>query len=69
MKIIVDVKAGDSITHNMLTVVEAGGHNLDEEIVTKKEEVVGLYAQMDIAKNTYVYKNYVSNISPFNNNF
>lgn len=69
VKIITDVKAGDRITEKMLTIVEVGGYNLDEEIATKKEEVVGQYAQMDIAKNTYVYKNYVSNISPLNNNY
>ena len=69
VKIITDVNAGDKITEKMLTVVEVGGYNLDDEIATTKEEVVGLYAQLDIAKNTYMYKNYVSNISPLNNNY
>ena len=69
VKIITDVNAGDKITEKMLTVVEVGGYNLDDEIATTKEEVVGLYAQLDIAKNTYMYRNYVSNISPLNNNY
>ena len=69
VKIITDVKAGDRITDKMLKIVEVGGYNLDEEIATKKEEVVGLYAQIDITNNTYMYKSYVSNISPLNNNY
>ena len=69
VKILTDVKAGDKITHQMLAKVEVGGYNLDEEIVTDIEEVVGKYAQLDIAKNTYVYKSYISNISPLNNDY
>ncbi|MBR1454122.1 MAG: hypothetical protein IJ593_05715 [Lachnospiraceae bacterium] len=69
VKIITDVNAGDKITERMLVITEVGGYNLDNNIATSKEEVIGLYAQVDMKANTYVYKNYVSNISPLNNDY
>ncbi len=69
VKIITDVKAGDKITERMLIITEVGGYNLDDNIAVSKDEVVGLYAQIDMKANTYVYKNYVSNISPLNNDY
>lgn len=49
-----DIKAGEEITANMLTTVEAGGYNLPADVVYKMEDAVGKYANMDLCKGDYI---------------
>jgi pilus assembly protein CpaB len=51
-----EIKTGDEITAGMITTVETGGYNLPSDVVYKKEDVIGKYANADLYKGDYILK-------------
>lgn len=49
-----DVKQGTQITDDMVTVIKVGGHNLPENVLKQKENVVGKYAKADLQNGDYI---------------
>ena len=49
-----DVKAGEVINSDMVSVVEVGGYNLPEDVIKQKETAVGKYAVADLSPGDYI---------------
>lgn len=55
-----DIKTGDEITMDMLQIVEVGGYNLPQNVIKKKDTVVGSYALADMSVGDYILNTKVS---------
>ena len=64
-----DIKMGEKITEQMIRTVEIGSYNLSSNIIKDKEELKNKYATTMILKGQYFYKNAVSDIIPFNDEY
>lgn len=49
-----EIRAGDLITADMVTVAEVGGYNLPESVIRQPDTVVGRYAIADLAVGDYI---------------
>ncbi|AGA68799.1 Flp pilus assembly protein CpaB [Desulfitobacterium dichloroeliminans LMG P-21439] len=49
-----DIKAGDTITKDMIQTVEVGGYNLPEDVIRQQDAVLGKYAVADLSPGDYV---------------
>lgn len=64
-----DIKVGEKITEQMIRNVEVGSYNLSSNIIQNKEELKNKYATTMILKGQYFYKNAVSDIIPFEDEY
>ena len=64
-----DIKMGEKITEQMIRTVEIGSYNLSSNIIKDKEELKNKYATTMILKGQFFYKNAVSDIIPFNDEY
>lgn len=55
-----EIKTGDAITKDMVQTVEVGGYNLPQNIIRKKDTVVGSYALADMSVGDYILNTKVS---------
>ena len=55
-----EIRTGEQITDKMVTSVEAVGYNLPSNVIYKREEVVGKYANADLYKGDYILKSKLS---------
>ena len=55
-----EIKTGDEITKDMIQTVEVGGYNLPQNIIKKKDMVVGSYALADMSVGDYILNTKVS---------
>jgi pilus assembly protein CpaB len=49
-----DIKAGDTITKDMIQTVEVGGYNLPEDVIRKQDTVIGKYAVTGLSPGDYI---------------
>jgi len=56
-----DIKKGDLITPDMVTVVKAGGYNLPADVLKQKDNAVGKYAKTDLYVGDYILQGKLSN--------
>lgn len=49
-----DIKAGDTITKDMIQIVEVGGYNLPEDVIRQQDAVIGKYAVTGLAPGDYI---------------
>ena len=54
------IKTGDAITKDMVQTVEVGGYNLPQNLIKKKDTVVGSYALADMSVGDYILNTKVS---------
>ena len=54
IRMVKDVKQGDIITADMVTAVKVGGYNLPDNVVLKRENIVGKYARHDMLNGDYI---------------
>lgn len=64
-----EIKTGDEITAGMITTVETGGYNLPSDVVYKKEDVIGKYANTDLYKGDYILKTKLSDTPMLKNEY
>ncbi|MCT4563549.1 MAG: Flp pilus assembly protein CpaB [Maledivibacter sp.] len=57
-----DVAIGDEITSNMVETVEVGGYNLSNEVIKKKENIIGKYVTVDMKKSDYILPSKLSDV-------
>lgn len=57
-----EIKAGDEITKDMIQVVEVGGFNLPENIIRRKDNVMGKFATTDLGIGDYILNTKISDI-------
>lgn len=55
-----DLKEGDIITSDKISVVEVGAYNLPDNVVKSKEKVIGKYAKADLMKGDYILNSKIS---------
>jgi len=55
-----EIKTGDEITKDMVQTVEVGGYNLPQNIIKKKDMVVGSYALADMSVGDYILNTKIS---------
>lgn len=55
-----DIKTGDEITKDMVQTVEVGGYNLPQNVISKKDTVVGSYALANMSVGDYILNTKVS---------
>ena len=55
-----DIKSGDLITPDMVTVVKAGGYNLPADVLKQKDNAVGKYAKTDLYAGDYILQGKLS---------
>ena len=55
-----EIKTGDAITKDMVQTVEVGGYNLPQNVIRKKDTVVGSYALADMSVGDYILNTKVS---------
>lgn len=55
-----DIKTGDEITKDMVQTVEVGGYNLPQNVIRKKDMLVGSYALADMSIGDYILNTKVS---------
>ena len=55
-----DIKTGDEITKDMVQTVEVGGYNLPQNVISKKDTVVGSYVLADMSVGDYILNTKVS---------
>lgn len=60
VRVVSDIKKGEKITKKMIHTVEVGGYHLPDNIFTKPEQVIGIYANADLYKGDYVLSSKVS---------
>jgi len=54
VRMVQDVKQGEIITADMVAVVTVGGHNLPDNVIRQKENVIGRYAKHDMQSGDYI---------------
>lgn len=64
-----EIKTGDEITAGMITTVETGGYNLPSDVVYKKEDVIGKYANADLYKGDYILKSKLADTPMLKNEY
>lgn len=69
VRVVMEIKKGDKITSNMISVVEVGGYNLPTNVIHKAEDVIGKYANTDLYKDDYVLKNKLSDMPQLKNEY
>jgi pilus assembly protein CpaB len=55
-----DLKEGDIITSDKISVLEVGAYNLPNNVVKTKEKVIGKYAKADLMKGDYILNSKIS---------
>lgn len=55
-----NIKAGDEITKDMVQTAEVGGYNLPQNVIRKKDTVVGSYALADMSVGDYILNTKIS---------
>lgn len=55
-----EIRKGDQITAHMVTEAEVGGYNLPPDILYRKEDVIGKYANADLYKGDYILQSKLS---------
>lgn len=55
-----NIKAGDEITKDMVQAAEVGGYNLPQNVIKKKDTVVGCYALADMSVGDYILNTKIS---------
>lgn len=69
VRVITEIKKGDQITAGMVGTVETGGYNLPHDLVYKKEDVVGKYANADLYEGDYILKSKLSDTPMLKNEY
>ncbi|QNK42231.1 Flp pilus assembly protein CpaB [Caproicibacter fermentans] len=69
VRVATEIKAGDQITAGMITTVETGGYNLPPDVVYKKDDVIGKYANADLYKGDYILKSKLSDTPMLKNEY
>ncbi|MBE6831277.1 MAG: pilus assembly protein CpaB [Ruminococcaceae bacterium] len=69
VRVTTEIKAGDQITAGMITTVETGGYNLPSDVVYKKDDVIGKYANADLYKGDYILKSKLSDTPMLKNEY
>lgn len=54
VRMVKDVKQGDRITADMVTVVSVGGYNLPDSVMKQEENVIGKYVKCDMQTGDYI---------------
>jgi pilus assembly protein CpaB len=54
VRVVRDIKNGDEIKKDMVQVVQVGGYNLPDNVVTEQDMVIGKYAKADIYAGDYI---------------
>lgn len=60
VRVTTEIKKGDQIAAGMITTVDTGGYNLPSDVVYKKDDVIGKYANADLYKGDYILKSKLS---------
>lgn len=55
-----EIRKGEQITAHMVTEAEVGGYNLPPDVVYRKEDVLGKYANTDLYKGDYILQSKLS---------
>jgi pilus assembly protein CpaB len=53
-RMVKDVRQGEMITPDMVTMVKVGGHNLPASVIKQTESVIGKYARHDMQSGDYI---------------
>lgn len=69
VRVTTEIKAGNQITAGMITTVETGGYNLPPDVVYKKDDVIGKYANADLYKGDYILKSKLSDTPMLKNEY
>ena len=69
VRVTTEIKKGDEITAGMITAVETGGYNLPSDVIYKKEDVIGKYANADLYKGDYILKSKLSDTPQLKNEY
>ncbi len=69
VRVTTEIKKGDQITAGQISTVEAGGYNLPFDVVYKKEDVIGKYANADLYKGDYILKTKLSDTPMLKNEY
>lgn len=69
VRVTTEIKKGDQITAGMITTVETGGYNLPSDVVYKKDDVIGKYANADLYKGDYILKRKLSDTPMLKNEY
>ena len=69
VRVTTEIKKGDQITANMVSIVEVGGYNLPANIIYEKDKVVGKYANTDLYKGDYVLASKLSDTPQLKNEY
>ncbi|PYG86795.1 pilus assembly protein CpaB [Ruminiclostridium sufflavum DSM 19573] len=64
-----EINTGDEITKDMVQIVEVGGYNLPQNVIRKKDTVVGSYALADMSVGDYILDTKVSKIPAAENEY
>jgi pilus assembly protein CpaB len=62
VRMVKDVRQGEMITADMVTVIKVGGHNLPDEVLRQQNEVVGKYAKYDMQSGDYILSGKLSDM-------
>lgn len=55
-----DISKGEMITSKKIEIVEVGGHNMLDETLKNKDEIIGKYAKADLYKGDYILQKKLS---------
>lgn len=69
VRVTTEIKKGDEITAGMITAVETGGYNLPSDVIYKKEDVIGKFANADLYKGDYILKSKLSDTPQLKNEY
>lgn len=62
-----EIKAGDEIRKDMIKTVEVGGYNLPENIIRRKDNAIGKFAEADLSVGDYILNTKISDIPAADN--
>lgn len=54
IRVVKDIKTGDSITKDMIQSVDVGGYNLPEDVIKQQDAALGKYAVADMSPGDYI---------------
>ncbi|MDD3227924.1 MAG: RcpC/CpaB family pilus assembly protein [Oscillospiraceae bacterium] len=69
VRVTTEIKKGDQITAGMITAVETGGYNLPSDVIYKKEDAIGKYANADLYKGDSILKSKLSDTPQLKNEY
>lgn len=64
-----DIKIGEKIIDNMIREIEIGAFGVSNNIIRSKDELINKYATKEIGKAQYIYKNSISDVIPYENQY